>query len=46
MPIASKVKLTDICPARVATSFGPAPAAIHRATAVCRSVVSVLVRIA
>jgi len=30
------VKLTDVCPARVATSSGPAPAAIHRATAVCR----------
>ena len=30
------MKLTDICPARVATSLGPAPAAIHRATTVCR----------
>jgi hypothetical protein len=26
----------DVCPARSATSFGDAPAAIHRATAVCR----------
>jgi hypothetical protein len=30
------VKLTEVWPARTATSFGVAPAAIHSATAVCR----------
>jgi hypothetical protein len=36
MPIAVQGELTEVCPARVATSLGPPPAAIHRATAVCR----------
>jgi hypothetical protein len=30
------VKLTEVCPARTLTYLGLAPAAIHRATAVCR----------
>jgi hypothetical protein len=35
-PYRSRAKLTDEWPAREATSFGLAPAAIQRATAVCR----------
>jgi hypothetical protein len=35
-PYRSSVKLTEVWPARTATSFGVAPAAIHSATAVCR----------
>ena len=34
--IAVEGELTEVCPARAATSLGFAPAAIHSATAVCR----------
>jgi len=35
-PYRSRTTLTLVCPARTATSFGDAPAAIHSATALCR----------
>jgi hypothetical protein len=36
MAVAVQVNATEVCPARTLTSLGLAPAAIHRATAVCR----------